>query len=238
MKKDDIIPWDWHRILFGQAPPEYLIEVFLRTSLIYIALLVIIRAMGKRMGGQLSISEMAIMVTLGAIVSPAMQIPQLGLLMGVMILVCALVFRRGVSLAEFSSRKFEKISQGTTQMLVKDGIIQIDQLEMAKVSRQQLFAALRDENVFNLGDVGRVYMEAFGCFSIYMNAEPAAGLCIFPPSDTSIECYSQRIVEEHSACINCGNVAPGAQESQTCEACGSDVWIPAAVSVKYDLIDK
>ena len=79
MKKEDIQPWDWQRILFGQAPPEFLIEVFLRTTLIYLALLVVTRALGKRMGGQLSISELAVMVTLGAIVSPAMQIPQLGL---------------------------------------------------------------------------------------------------------------------------------------------------------------
>jgi hypothetical protein len=51
MKKEDIIPWDWQRILFGQAPPEFLLEVLMRTSIIYIALLIIVRLMGKRMGG-------------------------------------------------------------------------------------------------------------------------------------------------------------------------------------------
>ena len=97
MKKEDIEPWDWPRILFGQAPPEFLLEVFMRTALIYIALLIIVRLMGKRMGGQLTISEMAVMVTLGAIVSPAMQIPQLGILLGIMILVCALIFQRSLN---------------------------------------------------------------------------------------------------------------------------------------------
>ena len=100
MKKEDIQPWDWQRILFGEAPPEFLVEVFVRTFIIYIALLIIVRLMGKRMGGQLTVSELAVMVTLGAIVSPAMQIPQLGVLMGILILICALIFQRGLNLTE------------------------------------------------------------------------------------------------------------------------------------------
>src|SRR5687768_10612354 len=112
MKKEDIQPWDWQRILFGEAPPEFLVEVFVRTFIIYIALLIIVRLMGKRMGGQLTVSELAVMVTLGAIVSPAMQIPQLGVLMGILILICALIFQRGLNLTETKSPAFEKISQG------------------------------------------------------------------------------------------------------------------------------
>lgn len=75
MKKEDIQPWDWQRIFLGEAPPEFLVEILIRTLIIYIALMIIVRLMGKRMGGQLTISELAVMVTLGAIVAPAMQIP-------------------------------------------------------------------------------------------------------------------------------------------------------------------
>jgi hypothetical protein len=123
--------------------------------------------MGKRMGGQLTISELAIMVTLGAIVSPAMQIPQLGVLMGVMILLCALIFQRGLNSAEFKSQKFEQLSQGTSGMVVKDGVILLEEMAKSKISQQQLFSALRGKDIYNLGQIGRVYFEACGIFSIF-----------------------------------------------------------------------
>ncbi|WP_031526477.1 DUF421 domain-containing protein [Dyadobacter crusticola] len=236
MKKEEIIPWDWERILFGQAPPEFLVEVFVRTAIIYIALLIIVRMMGKRMGGQLTISEMAVMVTLGAIVSPAMQIPQLGVLLGIMILVCALIFQRGIHRAEFKSRKFEHASQGGSVMMVKNGVIQLNEMTRSKVSRQQLFSALRGKNVYNLGDVGRVYLEACGIFSIYKRDEPEPGLQIFPPSDDSILGFSQEPVDGASVCANCGKVIYDTKEDRPCKACGSQDWLPATVSVKSQLV--
>jgi uncharacterized membrane protein YcaP (DUF421 family) len=236
MKKEDIQPWDWQRILFGQAPPEFLLEVFLRTTLIYLALMLVTRGLGKRMGGQLSISELAVMVTLGAIVSPAMQIPQLGLLLGVMILICALLFQRGLGLTEFMSRKFEKVSQGTTQLLVKDGIIQIHELTRARISRQQLYAALRDENVYNLGDVGRVYIEAFGCFSVFKRKSAMPGLCILPPSDTRISFHSQLVIDGRYVCINCGTVAEETDKPDHCASCHASVFISASVTTESEKV--
>jgi uncharacterized membrane protein YcaP (DUF421 family) len=231
MKKEDIQPWDWQRILFGEAPPEFLVEVFLRTFIIYVVLMVIVRMMGKRMGGQLTISELAVMVTLGAIVSPAMQIPQLGVIMGIMILVCALIFQRGLNLAEFKNARFESISQGEAQLLIRNGIIQLDQMKKAKISRQQLFSALRSEQVFNLGDVGRVYIETGGSFSIYKKKEPSAGLPVYPPTDASISAYAQQIIADRNVCKNCGKVLTSLEEAGKCEVCGDENWMPATVSI-------
>jgi hypothetical protein len=54
-------------------------------------LLYILRWLGKRMSGQLTIMELSVMLTLGAIVSASMQIPDHGILEGVLLLLCALV---------------------------------------------------------------------------------------------------------------------------------------------------
>ncbi len=80
MEKREIKLDDTGRILFGEAPAEFLLEVLIRTLIIYVALLVTVRLMGKRMVGQLTISEMSVMLTLGAIVSPGMQAPATRLL--------------------------------------------------------------------------------------------------------------------------------------------------------------
>jgi hypothetical protein len=58
MKKEDIHLGDWARILFGEAPPIFLLEVFIRTLIVYVFLLYILRWLAKRMSGQLTIMEL------------------------------------------------------------------------------------------------------------------------------------------------------------------------------------
>nr|WP_295924779.1 YetF domain-containing protein [uncultured Dyadobacter sp.] len=230
MKKQDIVPGDFYRILFGETPPNFLVEVLIRTLIMYLALLVAVRLMGKRMGGQLTISELAVMITLGAIVSPGMQMPQTGLLLCTMILICALVFQRGTNWLEGRSSKFEKISQGKVSTLVEDGVLQLSQLKQHKVSRQQAFAVLRNKRIYNLGQVERLYLEACGLFSVYARTEPAAGLLLFPPSDQSVNTFGQRPVDGLVACANCGKTLGRADHPHTCPVCGADQWGQASIA--------
>lgn len=57
MEKSEIRLEDINRILFGQAPPEFLLEVFLRTLIVYIVLQLIVQWLGKRMNGMLTIQS-------------------------------------------------------------------------------------------------------------------------------------------------------------------------------------
>ncbi|WP_353719971.1 YetF domain-containing protein [Dyadobacter sp. 676] len=230
MKKEDIIPGDWYRILFGETPVAFLAEIFLRTIIMYVVLLVTVRMMGKRMGGQLTISELAVMITLGAIVSPGMQMPQTGLLLCTLILLCALLFQRGLNLLEYKSERFEHISQGKLSTLVKDGIMQLDEMHVTKVSRQQLFAALRNRQIYNLGDVDRVYLEACGLFSVYRHATPRAGLPLFPPHDPDIAGFGQAPTGHTLVCANCGKVAEGPDSNRPCPVCDATQWGEATIS--------
>ena len=133
MKQEEIHWGDWHRILFGTAPPSFLIEVFVRTMIVYLLLLVTLRLLGKRMGGQLTISELAVMLTLGAIISVPMQMPDRGLLQGLIVLVCAVIFQRGLNYFALKSRTVERITQGTESLLVADGVIAVDRLASMKI---------------------------------------------------------------------------------------------------------
>ena len=230
MNKYDIRLGDIHRILIGEAPTEFLVEVLIRTIVIYVILLIIIRLMGKRMSGQLTTAEMSVMVTMGAIVAPAMQIPNLGVLQGGLILVLALFFQRGLNFLEFKNAKLEKLNHGEVVMLVKDGVMLLDELNHAKLSRQQLFAALRNEGVFNLGQVERVYLEAFGEFSIYKFEKSKPGLIIFPPRDETIRTSAKEENDKLFVCGSCGHVGDEEEYMRECPVCNSTSWLTATVS--------
>lgn len=227
MKKEEIHFGDIKRWLFGQAPPAFMIEVFFRTVLIYLFLLLIVRLMGKRMAGQITLSELAVMLTLGAIVSPVMQLPDRGILFGVLGLLCALIFQRGLNLLAFKNQKVEHITQGTLSLLVKDGMLNLEELEKANVTKQQVFAMLREKKIQNLAKVERAYLEACGVFSVYENNEAKAGLPIFPSSDQVILSTQKEFDSNMMACCACGHVQQITNKNTPCEICSSKGWSKA-----------
>jgi len=227
MKKEEIHLEDWQRIFIGDAPVGFLVEVFVRTFLIYLALLVVMRLLGKRMNGQLTNLELAVMLTMGALISPAMQIPDRGLLSGMLALLCALVFLRGTNWLGFKSTNVEKLIQGTETVVVKDGIIQLEAMAKNRLSHQQIYAALRSKNVYNLGNVKRLYLEAYGMFSIYEDEKGKPGLSVLPPSDAEIQSIHGYPDEKILACTNCGKTVPAQPKPGPCSVCRTNQWSDA-----------
>ena len=225
MKKEDIHLDDWHRILIGTVPTDFLVEVILRTVIMYLVLLVILRLMGKRMGGQLTTTELAIAITLGAIICVPMQIPDKGVVQGIFVLICALAFHRIFTWFGVKSRSWEKTVQGESVILVKDGIIEISELRKSDISHQQLYAVLRSQNIYNLGEVERIYLEGSGRFSVFKMDAPKPGLILTPPSDQSAKTIQNQADQQLQACTMCGQTTKKINEDvQRCSNCGNEQW--------------
>jgi uncharacterized membrane protein YcaP (DUF421 family) len=224
MDKHDIHLSDLQRILFGEAPPIFLLEVFVRTLVIYVFLLYTLRYLGKRMSGQLTIMELAVMLTLGAIVSASMQLPDHGILEGLLLLLCAFSFQRGISYLGVKSKKFEELTQGKAGMLVADGVMQVATMEKFRISQQQIFSQLRAKNIYNLGMVDRMYLESNGMFSIFKSKAIKPGLSVLPPNDPMVQSIQRK--SGLVVCTNCGFVKEH-DKVDACKDCGHCNWIEA-----------
>lgn len=223
VKKEEIHLWDVKRILFGQAPPEFLLEVFIRSLITYLATVFIMRWLGKRMNGQLTIIEFAVMVMMGAILAVPMQIPDRGILQGLIILTVTLGFLRGINWLAFKNSKFEKILQDEVGLLIKDGVIELKELERTKISRQQLYEVLRSKKIYQLGKVKRFYIEACGIFSLYQEEGQKAGLPIYPPDDDTV--LAEQSFATVNACCSCGAIQQKGKKE--CAVCGKEEWTKA-----------
>lgn len=226
MKESEIRLDDWQRILFGNTSPEFLIEVFIRTLIIYVALLLAVKWLGKRMTGQLTIIEMTVMITLGAIVFVPMQMPDRGLLQGLLILMTALLLHRGITHLGHRSPKVEDIIQGKPTVIVKNGVLQLKEMDASRVSKQQLFSELRSKKIFHLGKIRRVYLEPSGAFSILLAKEAHQGLPLYPPADQEIFKGMEADYKQSLVCINCGMMSE-TEDTDTCEGCHEHEFIKA-----------
>ncbi len=229
MKKEDIIFTDWHRWLFGTAPPSFTGEVAVRALVLLIVMLVVIRLLGRRMKGQMSVSELAVVLTLGAIIAGPMQIPTAGLLPSVAVLVAVLLMHRLSNWLAFKYRPVELVQQGDLALLVRDGRLDLAALQRQALSQEQLFSQLRNQNIAHLGELRRVYFEANGRVSLYKLPEPQPGLSILPRADAPATAPAGP-AQGHQACATCGYVArPTDHNGQHCLHCQAHNWVSATL---------
>jgi uncharacterized membrane protein YcaP (DUF421 family) len=226
MKKEEIHFGDWKRWLIGEAPWEFMAEVTIRTIIIFAFFYLTMRFLGKRMSAQMTIFELAVVIVLGAAISLPMESPDRGIIPGIIILLFALMFQKGLSYLNFISKKAEIITEGESSILVKDGQLLLNEMEWNMISRERLFSELRSKNIIQLGEVERVYFESCGVFSIFVNPESKAGLSILPPWDDQIR-MNEQINGNSFACGNCGHVVVIEETKISCLTCGKKEWTHA-----------
>ncbi|WP_046245061.1 DUF421 domain-containing protein [Hymenobacter terrenus] len=226
MKKEDIYLWDWKRILIGNAPVEFMLEIAIRTLIIYLAFLIMMRFMGKRMNSQLNVTELSVMIMLGAIVAVAMQLPERGLLHSMLALLCVWALYRGINWWSFKSQRVARLVQGDLQQVVANGELDLAGMATVRLSREQLFAQLRGKKIQHLGQLKRVYMEANGEFSIYQQTPARPGLSIMPDKDLAMH-QTEPQDGHQKACERCGHTEPTDRQPRSCPSCGNEAWTNA-----------
>ncbi len=230
MEKGDIKLTDWIRILFGNVPLSFMFEVFIRTLIMYVALLIIMRFLGKRMAGQISVTELSVMLLMGAVVSAPMQLPDRGIFQGLWLMIIILLLQRLLTWWGTKSAKVEKITFGEATMLVKDGLIDVQAMLDTRISRPELFKELRSKNIYQLGKVKRVYMEASGSMSIYEADKEKPGLSVLPSSDADIQQLHKMPDKNLKACCCCANTQTVTNTKHTeCNICHSIDWVNAVL---------
>lgn len=227
MDKEDIKLGDLHRILIGDNPWGFTVEVLLRTFVIYICLVVVMRLLGKRMNAQLTIMDLAVMLTLGAIASVPMQAFNRGILPGIILLISILLLHQGITRLTNKNRKIEILTQGTVTLIIKNGIIDAEKLKDLRVSKDQLFSVLRYKGIRHLGQVKRMYSEADGHFSVYKLENPKPGLSVLPRTEDALPPLEKKVRDDY-ACAYCGNTMEAEdKDDKTCENCRNSDWVLA-----------
>ncbi|ORM54313.1 hypothetical protein HA41_05945 [Pantoea conspicua] len=211
------------RWLMGEAPWTFAAEVLLRFLFIYLFLLLVMRLMGRRFAGQLSIIDLAIMIMLGAAIGAPLQTPEKGILTTIVLLITLLGCFRLLSWGAFYSHRLEVLTQGDATLLVMDGRLALEHLHHAEFSRDRTFSELRSMGIQHLGEVRRAWLEPSGRVSLLLYRKPRSGLWLLPAQN---ETFNQHIaVDGCFACGHCGYVVRSEQQpEQQCNYCAQQTW--------------
>ncbi|WP_345953419.1 YetF domain-containing protein [Mucilaginibacter sp. PAMB04168] len=194
---------DWTRILVGDVPAGFYIELVIRAAFFYLLLMVCMRLLGKRMSSQLGRVELAAMVTLAAGIGVPLQAPDRGLLPALVIGIVVVYIGRWVAGKAFNNQKFEQFTNGNIDVVVKDSVMDLKTMKKVRLTRERLVAQLRSSGIKHLGKVKRLYIEANGAFTLIQEANAKPGLSIIPRWD---EDFNKRFKkhDEILVCQTCG----------------------------------
>lgn len=225
MQEQQVSLADWQRLLLGRAPVAFIAEILVRVVVVYLFLLVVVRLLGKRMSGQITNLELGVMMVLGGIVAVPLEIADRGMLPGLLLLLTILLLQHTFAAVQTRSPRAERALLGHASALVRDGVVQIEELRRAAISQQQLFSTLRGAKIRQLGELSRVYLEAYGFFSLRKREEPEPGLSVLPLDDPELSARLEAD-PERCACGYCGRLAPRGT-SDPCPNCHHRDFGPA-----------
>jgi uncharacterized membrane protein YcaP (DUF421 family) len=146
----------WHTVL----------EIAIRTSVVYVLVLIGIRLTGKREVGQMTPFDLTLLLLLSNSVQNAMTGPDTSLAGGA---VAALVLLTlNFLLAEVSglNRGFRKMVQGSPTLLIHNGECVTTHMAKEHVSMDELNRALREHGVACIGDAALAVLEVDGSISV------------------------------------------------------------------------
>jgi len=142
-----------------------LLEIFVRTAVIYAVVLAGVRLSGKREVGQMTPFDLTLLLLLSNAVQNAMTGPDTSLMGGVVAAATLLVLNYLIAELSGGNRRFRKFVQGQPSLLVHDGVIIESHMAKEHVSMDELQRALREHGVASSHDVALAVLEVDGSIS-------------------------------------------------------------------------
>ncbi len=144
---------------------------FLRSIILYIIVLIVMRLMGKREIGQLQPFELAISIMIADLASIPMTDPGIPISNGIIPILGLLVMHLLISMINIKSVKARGIICGKPSLLIYRGKIDEKVLKKERFTINELQERLRGNNIVNLGDVEYAILETNGQVTVIQKPE-------------------------------------------------------------------
>ena len=158
------------------APIAVLLNVALRTTIVYLALLLGLRLTGTRQLGQMSTFDLVLLLIIANAVQNAMVGPDTSLAGGLVAAGVLIGWHTVIDRVRRHSRGVAKWLSGEGIMLINHGMVLEEHARRAGISRDDLLQALREHGVSSVQDVRLAVLEPDGAISVIRNDDLVPGM--------------------------------------------------------------
>src|SRR4029079_16138776 len=150
--------------MFSMSVPWW--ELIVRSLIVYVFLIVLLRLSGKRQVGQLAPFDLVLLLVPAKAVHNSLNGGDNSLVGGLVSAVTLIGANYCVGIATFKNKRLEAIVEGRPQILVHNGRVFEDVMARAQLTHHELQAALRQAGCACIEDVQSAVLENNGAISV------------------------------------------------------------------------
>lgn len=142
-----------------------MVIIFIRSSLTFIILLVVMRLMGKRQIGEMQPFELVITLLIAELACIPMSDISVPLVYGIAAILAVFIFHQVLSLLEQSGRFLKKTISGKPSLVLNKDGVDFEQLRKNNMDVEDLIESMRSAGYFSLDDLDYAIFESNGKLS-------------------------------------------------------------------------
>jgi uncharacterized membrane protein YcaP (DUF421 family) len=164
---NQIIGVQWHDVFVPDTP---LLEIFIRGSLVYLIILVLLRLFSKQ-SGAIGIADLLVLVLIADAAQNAMAANYNSLTDGVFLVATLVFWSFAVDWLSFRFPRVRQFTYPNPLVLVKDGKMIKKHLQREYITDEELMTQVRLQGLEDLSRVKASYLEGDGHISVIENPE-------------------------------------------------------------------
>ena len=166
-----------------------MVTVLIRTIIIYLSLIAVMRLMGKRQIGELEISDLATTFLISEIASLPITDTELPLSHAIIPIIVLLTLEVIIAALLSHFPKIKSIFRASPSTLIKDGVLSQKAMRDARLSFDELFSELRQQGVDDISQIKYAILEQNGKITVIQKArylQPTAEQLHLKPKETGL----------------------------------------------------
>lgn len=150
---------------------EVYLQLLFRTVFLYLLILIVFRLMGKREVGELSIMDIVVFVLIAECVAFAIEDVDKPLFQNVFPILLLLAIQYLNSLLALKSKKIRDLIDGDPSIIIKDGMINQEEMRKQRYNLDDLFQQMREERIASVQQIKYAFLEPSGKLSIFLKSD-------------------------------------------------------------------
>lgn len=154
---------DWRELFVPEHP---LAEIFLRGTITYVLLFLILRFLLKRQSGVIGIADLLVVVLIADAAQNAMANEYKSVTEGALLVLTIVFWNYFLDWLGFTFPALQRLVRPAPLLLIKDGQMLFRNMRQEMITAEELNSQLRQQGIENCTEVKKAYIEGDGRISI------------------------------------------------------------------------
>ena len=146
-------------------------DIVMKTTILYLFIIVVYRIMGKKEVGQLGIVDLIVSILIAELAAISIEDDKASVFISIVPIIILVVIQVLFNYISLKSDKFRRLIDGNPTVIIKDGKIKFKEMSRLRYSLDDLITQLREQGVKSIEEVSYAVLENDGKLSVFKNCK-------------------------------------------------------------------